>query len=296
MNPRLILCFALVLSGYCRAAIIYPKAPDGGRQVVIEDASEILRSHPRFLGGFRIEELTIAAPYQNYYLGLSNLVSGQLLSATKSAGSWTYLFIHGTNAVGMGGLIADEKTGKALKANGLGFSDLSSATLEALRIAEQLPQIKKSDYEIRRLAIPAESFVAIWLHGKADDIIIPLPPTYGRLNAYQPYSESEIIKILKPEAKRDMEMWAKLNEQKQKNEEAYRQAMMEYEKAHGDKCGSIISTGMSGSFQVEGPDVGILRLQGTSSECGKLDYKVKITYGDNRGIVKKVEVLEKITQ
>jgi hypothetical protein len=124
-----------------------------------------------------------------------------LLSAAR-VGGWTYLFIHGTNAVGMGELIADEKTGKALKANGLGSSDFSNETLEAMRIAEQLPQIKKSDYEFRRLDSPAIHFVAVWLHGKSDDIIIPLPPTFGRWNAYQPYSESQMIKLLKPEAKK----------------------------------------------------------------------------------------------
>ena len=113
-----------------------------------------------------------------------------------------YLFIHGTNAVGAAGLIADEKTGKALKSNGLYQTDCSNETLEALRIAEQLPQIKKQDYEFRRLDSPPLSFVAVWLHGKSDDIIIPLPNTFGRWNAYQPYSESQMIKLLKPEAKK----------------------------------------------------------------------------------------------
>jgi hypothetical protein len=203
MKPKIILCLALVLSGHCYAAIVYPKAPDGGRQIVIENASEILRSDPHFLEGFRIEELTVADPYRVYYVGdLTKLASGQLLSAAKSGGSWTYLFIHGTNAVGMAGLIADEKTGKTLKANGLGSSGLSNETLEALRIAEQLPQVKKQDYELRCLDIAPVLFFAVWLHGKSDDIIIPLGPTFGRWNAYQPYSESQMIKLLKPEAKK----------------------------------------------------------------------------------------------
>jgi hypothetical protein len=294
MKSKLLLGFALALSCNCHAAIVYPKAPEEGRQMVFENASNILRTDPRCLGGFRLEELTIADPYRNYYVGLTDLASGHLLSAAR-IGGWTYLFIHGTNAVGAEELIADEKTGKALKFNGLYGSNFSNETLETLRRAEQLPQINKQDYELRRLDIPPVSFVAVWLHAKSDDIIIPLPPTYGRLNAYQPYSESQIIRILKPEAKRDMAMWKKLNEQKQKNEDAYRQAMMDYEKAQGDKCGSIAYSGMSGPVQVVEPTVEILRLQGSSSECGKLDYKVKITYGDNRGVVRQVEVLEKIT-
>ena len=204
---KVLLCFALVLSsglftGDCRAAIVYPKAPDGGRQIVYENAAQILRTDPRFLGGFHLEELTIADPYRNYGVGLmKDLASGQLLS-TARVGGWTYLFIHGTNAVGAEVLIADETTGKTLKFNGLYGSNFSNETLEALRIAKELPQVNKQDYELRRLDIPAVHFVAVWLHGKSDDIIIPLPPTFGRWNSYQPYSESQMIKLLKPEAKK----------------------------------------------------------------------------------------------
>ena len=201
MKPKLILCIALVLSGNCHAAIIHPKAPDGGRQMVFDYAGAILRSDPRFLGGFRLEELTFADPCQNYYVGLTNLASGQLLSAAKPRG-WRYLLMHGTNAAGAAGVIADDKTGKALKAIGLYQTDFSKETLEALRIAEQLPQTKEQDYEFRRLETSAVYFVAVWLHGKSDDIIIPLPPTFGRWNAYQPYSERQMIKLLKTEAEK----------------------------------------------------------------------------------------------
>jgi hypothetical protein len=197
VKPRLILSLALVLGGNCHAAIVYPKAPDGGRQMVYDNAAQIRQTDPRCLGGYRLEELTIADPYRDYGVGLKDLTSGQLLSGAKSGGSWMYLFIHGANAVGAAGLIADEKTGKALNFNGLYETDFSNETLEALRMAEQLPQVKKQDYELRRLDSPGNSFVAVWLHGKSDDIIIPLPPTFGRWNAYQPYSESQIIELLK---------------------------------------------------------------------------------------------------
>jgi hypothetical protein len=296
MKPKLLLCLALVLSGNSHAAIVYPKAPDGGRQIVFECVSQMLKEYPDgpvlAEPGLKVADVSVAEPFGLYYVGLTNLAAGKLLSVAESS-SWQYLLLHGTSAVGA--VTLKQTNGKLIFA-GLYETDCSNETLKALRIAGQLPQVKKQDYELRRLDDPSILFVAIWLHGKSDDIIIPLPNTFGRWNAYQAYSESQMIKLLQPEAKRDAEMWMKLNEQNQKNEDAYRQAMMEYEKAHGDKCGSIFCSGMSGPFQVVGPDVEILRLQGTSSECGKLDYKVKITYGDNRGIVKKVEVLEKITQ
>jgi hypothetical protein len=114
------------------------------------------------------------------------------------------------------------------------------------------------------------------------------------LNAYQPYSENEIIKILAPEAKRNKAMWAKLDKQRHHDEEAYAKAMTDYEKAHGDKCGTISCYGMSAPFETVAPHVQTFILMGISSECGKLEYKVKVTYQNQFDDVKKVEILEKL--
>lgn len=73
---------------------------------------------------------------------------------------------------------------------------------KALAIADQLPQVKRRDYEPRLLDIPPILFVAVWLHGRSDDIIIPLPPTFGRWAADKPYSEKEMIRLLKLEAEK----------------------------------------------------------------------------------------------
>jgi hypothetical protein len=115
-----------------------------------------------------------------------------------------YLLIHGTNAVGVAFLTADEKTGKSLKCVELAGTGFSNGRLEALLIAEQLPQVKKQDYELRSLDMPWLLFSAVWLHGKSNDIIVPLPDHWKRWNRDQPYSEGEIIKILKPEAQRKL--------------------------------------------------------------------------------------------
>jgi len=111
--------------------------------------------------------------------------------------------MRGTNAVGVVELKADEKAGKALKLIAL-YHNPAAEMLEALRTAEQLPQVNKQDYEFRYLNLAPIEFFAVWLHGKSDDIIIPLPPPYGIWNAYQPCSESQIIKFLKPEVKKKL--------------------------------------------------------------------------------------------
>jgi hypothetical protein len=199
MKTRIILCCALILCGNSYAAIVYPKAPDGGRQMVIENVGRELRAHPDTLGGLRMEDLTIAEPHREYYVtNLANLASGHLLSETASR-SWRYLLVRGTNnAVGAATLIDDGKN--ALKFNDLQRPFFPDAILEALRRAEKLPQINKQDYELRYLGIAPLNFMAVWLHAESDDIIIPLPPTFGRFNDYQPYSESQIIKVLKKDA------------------------------------------------------------------------------------------------
>ena len=104
------------------------------------------------------------------------------------------VFMHGTNVVAGVDLEADENTGKPLKCTSLGDGDkvFSKETLKALQAAGQLPPVQQQDYEARLLANELVSFQAVWLHGKSNDFIIPLPPTYDRMNAYQPYSESQV--------------------------------------------------------------------------------------------------------
>jgi hypothetical protein len=142
MKPKLILWLALVLSGNCYAAIVYPKAPDGGRQMVYKMASETIHSNPSFFKGLGIEDLTIADPYQSYSVGSTDLASGKLLSAVKCGygGGWQYLLMHGTNAVGLAYLKADEKTGNALKCYELDQAGSSVGRIQALQIAGQLSQ------------------------------------------------------------------------------------------------------------------------------------------------------------
>ncbi|HSY10414.1 MAG TPA: hypothetical protein VK840_05815 [Candidatus Dormibacteraeota bacterium] len=285
------------MSGNCFAAIVYPKEPDGGRQMVIQFANYFVgKNLPPFKGISTTNDLTFAPPLQEY--GSGDLAKGQLLTGATSGRDglqiWKYIFMHGTNVVGDAYLEADENTRKPLKCTSLGNDVFSEETLKALQAAEQLPLLQKQDYEARLLDDRLVSFDAVWLHGRSNDIIIPLPPTYNRMNAYQLYSESQIIKILAPEARRDITMWAKLEKQRQKDNDAYVKAMTDYEKAHGGKCGPISFYGISSPFQNVESNVQIFTLQGMSSECGKVSYKVEVTYERGFNNVKQVEVLEKI--
>lgn len=258
MKIKLLLGLALVLGGLLTtiaegdAAIIYPQAPDGGEPIVAKyrDSDEFKPFSSRF------KDSTIARPLGVYIDegSLQTLLSGQLFAWTRQA-AWRYLLLQGTNCVGGIDLNANEKRGGLLK-----FSEafcppksgFDNSTLDALHAAEKLPQVQKQDYEFRYLDMEPNNFFAVWLHGKTDDILIPLPPTYGRMNAGQPYSESQITAILGPEAQRDSVMWARLDAQEQANHQAYAQAMMAWEKVHGGNGGTISYYGMSSPLRKSG--------------------------------------------
>jgi hypothetical protein len=200
MKSKLLLCLALVLSGNCHAAIIYPKAPDGGKQIVEKYLD------PKLLNGLRItnvENLIVANPLAEYSGGI--LVTGKFLS-TAQLSIWRYLLMDGTNAVGEMALHADKS--RYLKYCWMGKSEMDNNALKAIRVAEQLPQANKHDYELRYLDMMPYA-PAIWLHSESDDIIIPLTDYWSHWKAFQPYSESEMINMLKPIEDERIKMWKK---------------------------------------------------------------------------------------
>ncbi|MDR3458245.1 MAG: hypothetical protein P4N60_12420 [Verrucomicrobiae bacterium] len=293
---------ALVLSGVGHAAIIYPTGPDGGLLIVSHAIGEVRPDEPVF-GELRKADVVVASPHRFYSAGVTDLISGHLLDVRTPETWWEYPIMRGTNLIGTATMMeSGAKTGGTLKFGILSVPgnadnrDRGQETLAFLRELKNWLQVKQQDYELRMLNLPGLSFQAIWLHAKTDDLIIPLPwysnPT---IHPYQPYSEKQLVKILQPEAKRVTKMRQKLHAQEEHNQAAYEQAMMDYEQAHGNKCGSISWRSMSGPTQPVEPYVIICQLGGFASECGMLNYKVKITYANHFNTVKRVEVLEKVT-
>jgi hypothetical protein len=182
-------------------AIKNPKAPEQGRAIVSENVSQILQANARGTGtmlkDLRTEDLAAADPHQSYFVSLEDLADGKLLSAAKPV-TWRYLLIEGNNAVAEAELNADEKAGTSLQFLAVHQSPFANETLVALRQAEQMEKVKKGDYELRYLKIPAVYFAAVWLHGASDDILIPLAPAPAGIKENQPQSENQIIKQLKP--------------------------------------------------------------------------------------------------
>lgn len=201
-----IFAFAMIvfcLIGDCAASILIPTPPDGGKEIAYKNIDR------DFLGVSSNSELTVTEPHLEYGIGLTNVASGQLLSAAGPYG-WRYMVYQGTNFIGVSELTLQGPNGEVVESKSLQQADQTFNI--ALGIAQKLPQVEKADYELRYIEIPAMSLSFLWLHGKSDDIIIPLKPTYGLCNPYQVYSNTELIKLLEPEAKRELDQYLKLEE------------------------------------------------------------------------------------
>ncbi len=224
MKSKLVLWLALVLSAILwplvsSAGIVYPQAPAAGEKAALKYRLGVFDGFFRSFG-ISTDGLTFGRPFGVYvYRGtLTNLLSGQLLSLADQY-AWRYPVMQGTNDMGAIDLKSDQTPGKYLTYAEGSFPSqrhYDDPTVEALRAAERFPRVQRQDYEFRYLNMEPEHFTAVWLHGQTDDILIPLPPTYGRMNAWQPYSAKQIAAILGPEAQKESAMWAKLFSQQKK--------------------------------------------------------------------------------
>lgn len=187
-------------------AITIPTGPAGGRELVAQNVAEILESQSTSAGGLlkdlRAAELAIADPHRCYFVSLEDLIAGRLLEAAEPV-SWRYLLIQRNSALAEAELTEVSK--RKLEFNGLHQSPFSNATLIVLRIAEKLPEVQKRDYELRYLKIPSVYLAAVWLHRKDDNLLMPLIQPPGGLQENRPYSEKEVLKALRPVAKKAKE-------------------------------------------------------------------------------------------
>jgi hypothetical protein len=70
------------------------------------------------------------------------------------------------------------------------------ATAEALRAAEERPEVRETTFELCLLRAPALYLVTLWLHAAdRDDLFVPLHPAPAPLEAGRPYREEEFAEI-----------------------------------------------------------------------------------------------------
>ena len=183
----------------CHAGIVKPEPPQDAQKIADGGLAHSISSDPKLFPNLHPEDLSLIAPLPIYLTGKEKFAQGELLSSAKSA-QWAYIVMHEGKAVGEVDLRTASEAGAPIKppfvASVSNASTYANALLEALHQAEQLSQVKKTDYEARILGAPFISLHALWLHGKTDDILIPFFKTPRGITAGQPYTEADIIKLL----------------------------------------------------------------------------------------------------
>ncbi len=285
---KFILLPALFLSACCNAGLIYVDAPKEDQEIVYNYVRKILQPDTAFSNNLHTADFRIAAPFREYFVEPGDVAAGRLLSATKS-GAWQFLVFRGTNVIGIAYCMFDPKSGKPVPCVEFGTI---AYPMEPVITAEQLPQIKQQDYEVRLFG--ASFFHGLWLHAKSNDIFIPADDGFGKLQAFRPYSGVQLINILQPYERTMKPINMESNRQFERYISMYRDAMMNYEKVHGGKQGPVSPVLLELQEDLS-PVCQILALQGISSEGHKLNYKIKVTYRDKTHlIVSRVDILEKI--
>lgn len=142
----------------------------------------------------------LAVPHDVYTLALNDFDKG-LSGARRTA--LRYLVMSGSRAVAAAELESSTKA-TAPKLSHINQGSLVSASLAALESAEQLPATQKDDFDLRLLQIPAIHAIALWLHGRNSDLLIPLDPEFnestGGTAVADPLTPEEFFSTLKSQA------------------------------------------------------------------------------------------------
>ncbi|BHH83648.1 papain-like cysteine protease family protein [Desulforhopalus sp. 52FAK] len=152
------------------------------------------------------QALHASDPIQIWSVDLRDLHVSPLSSVTKK-GEWRYHVFDGNNAiteVQLGGAPGTDVSATL-------YGPTTSGILDALVIAEKLPETQTQSFEPRLLLIPSIPFSGLWLHSsnnESKDLVIPIPPSSISLKPFKPISFAKFDSEIKDEA---LETLAKIN-------------------------------------------------------------------------------------
>jgi hypothetical protein len=134
-------------------------------------------------------------PYPIFSADLEDVLDddpGLLASARLT--SWQYVVFEGETVVAL----AEVTHVKPLRYASGQSPVVAEAVLKAIRKAEELDAVEKADYELRILRVPELYLLAVWLHGRSEDLLIPVRPFTKTSSDRVSFSEEQMVEILRP--------------------------------------------------------------------------------------------------
>lgn len=151
----------------------------------------------RALGGADPGSLTPSSPHEVYVLGLKDLLSEDALGAAQMTG-WRYLLGDEATAVSSAETIVTG--GGEHRFARFNSGPFVASTVTALETVADMPQVQTENVAPRLLTVPALNLMAIWVHGSADDVLVPLAPAPQGVEAGRQYDPAELFAGLQDQA------------------------------------------------------------------------------------------------
>jgi hypothetical protein len=137
--------------------------------------------------------LELALPHEVWDIPLDALAAGRGLGAARLTGV-RHLVMEGHRVVA-----AAEAADAAPDAPHLHLGAAATAMADAVHVAEALPDVLKGAFEPRLLRCAGLPLVALWLHGEAADLAIPLPPRPPGVDA-RPWRVADLLDAVRATA------------------------------------------------------------------------------------------------
>lgn len=124
-------------------------------------------------------KLSAVLPHKVYSLDADDIARGRDLNRARLI-AWRFLILDGQTAVGSVELACSPGGGN-LRFASFNVGPFVGGTRAAVRLLENLPNVRSGSFELRALRAPSVYAMAIWLKdlGGSNDIIFPLAPSAG---------------------------------------------------------------------------------------------------------------------
>lgn len=192
--------------------IVYRRVPAEAIEAV-RTGVELMASKRAFhtprLSSAVTKKAVVPAPEQAfpiYHLGLSDIAGSPDIKASVQTG-WRYMLKQDDEVLAHAETIIDPN-GKHLFA-GTNEGPLIEGTTKAIKAVEGQKEIKKGNFEVRLLFIPALYVTALWLTDKEGkfDFAVPIEPTLSPLTPNKLIPLKEFLVILQDKAKSAIESY-----------------------------------------------------------------------------------------
>jgi hypothetical protein len=186
-------------------SLYLPEPPPEGMQLINAALGNLLgqpTSTQLTMADANPDNLVAAAPHHVYFASLESVAGGQMLAQAEMTG-WRYIVLDDERPLVAVNLDINADEGN-LEFSSVNQGGLIEGTLEAVRIAESLDDVSAENFELRLLEVPSLYVIALWLHGEYKDLLIPLPTSNQKLEAFGVYTEQRLLTAIRGMAVRQL--------------------------------------------------------------------------------------------